>query len=397
MARVFRHQYKARDGTIRTLKKWYIEYTDPATGRKARCAGYTDRKATQSLAARLETEAAQRNAGILPLEIDQRTLRQHLDDYVVFLQSKGNTPKYVRGVREWVERTLTGTRTNLPSELSASRVTNFLATLPISIAGRNQHIKSIKGFARWLWTEGRTPTHTLANLRTLNPDADLRHPRRVLTPAEFDRLIDATRCSGVSRYHMDPFARAWLYLTAAHTGLRARELASLTADSFDFRSDPPSVTVAASHSKHRKQDTVPLPRQFAVELAAWVQSRRTLWPGRWYLTDAAKMLRKDLACAGIAYQTDAGVFDFHAMRGLYITSLIRAGATLHETQRLARHSTPGLTSKHYARLDLTDLGRAADLLDQRGHGAQHGAGGVHSSPLQSTDEQQSERSTDGEG
>ena len=37
------------------------------------------------------------------------------------------------------------------------------------------------------------------------------------------------------------------------TGLRADELASLTPASFDLKTDPPTITIAAGYSKHRRE------------------------------------------------------------------------------------------------------------------------------------------------
>lgn len=49
-----------------------------------------------------------------------------------------------------------------------------------------------------------------------------------------------------------------LYLVAGLTGLRASGLASLTPASLDLTADPPSVTVEAAYSKHRRRGVVPL-------------------------------------------------------------------------------------------------------------------------------------------
>ena len=62
-----------------------------------------------------------------------------------------------------------------------------------------------------------------------------------------------------------------LYLTAAYTGLRASELASLTPASFDLQSDPPMVVVEAGDSKHRQRDELPLHPELAVTLAPVVR------------------------------------------------------------------------------------------------------------------------------
>jgi integrase len=74
--------------------------------------------------------------------------------------------------------------------------------------------------------------------------------------------------------------------------------------------------------------------------------------------------RKDLEAAGLPYETQEGVMDFHALRTTFITSLARRGVPLAAAQRLARHSTPQLTSNVYTRLELQDLHREVAKLER---------------------------------
>jgi len=53
----------------------------------------------------------------------------------------------------------------------------------------------------------------------------------------------------------------------------------------------------------------------------------------------AEMLRVDLDAAGVPYETDEGVADFHASRGTYISNLVASGVSVKTCQELARHST----------------------------------------------------------
>jgi len=67
----------------------------------------------------------------------------------------------------------------------------------------------------------------LAHLSKLNADVDVRRKRRNLPAEQFAQLIEATRKNG-DVYGMSAADRVMLCLTAAYTGLRASELASLT-------------------------------------------------------------------------------------------------------------------------------------------------------------------------
>jgi integrase len=75
------------------------------------------------------------------------------------------------------------------------------------------------------------------------------------------------------------------------------------------------------------------------------------------------MLRNDLAAAGVPYQDDSGhYFDFHAMRGQFISLLAASGVHPKVAQTLAQHSTITLTMDYYTHLDALDVAGALDRL-----------------------------------
>jgi integrase len=74
------------------------------------------------------------------------------------------------------------------------------------------------------------------------------------------------------------------------------------------------------------------------------------------------MLKLDLVAAGIEYQTEEGVADFHALRHTFGTLLARSGVLPQEAQRLMRHSDINLTMGIYTHLRLWDMAKAVDRL-----------------------------------
>ena len=76
----------------------------------------------------------------------------------------------------------------------------------------------------------------------------------------------------------------------------------------------------------------------------------------------AEMLCVDLTAAGIPYETDSGVADFHALRAAYVTNLVASGASVKTCQTLARHSNPSLTIGIYAKASLHDTSGAVEAL-----------------------------------
>ena len=158
-----------------------------------------------------------------------------------------------------------------------------------------------------------------------------------------------------------------LYLTAVSTGFRARELGSLTRDSFGFEARPATVTLAARSSKRRKNDTQPLQESVVILLDTYLgQSPRPdlIWPGTWVQKGAA-MLRRDLKAAGLPYRDDAGrVLDFHRLRGTFATNLVRAGVSPAKAQELMRHSDVNLTMRLYKKLEVEELAAEVERLPE---------------------------------
>jgi hypothetical protein len=144
------------------------------------------------------------------------------------------------------------------------------------------------------------------------------------------------------------------------TGLRRREMASMKPKNFDLNANPPIVRLAAACSKHRREDVLPLHPQLVAELRMWFKGMRSdqlLFP-RLELKKTWYMVKLDLAVAGIPYETDEGIADFHAAgRHSYVTELFRAGGSPTEVRQLARHSDIRMTMR-YTHVGINDQARA---------------------------------------
>jgi integrase len=245
----------------------------------------------------------------------------------------------------------------------------------VGVATTNRYVGAVKHFSCWLAQKinkklkqdghGRHRWHDpLADLKRLNAEADVRHQRRPIVPEDFDRFLAAAR-TGKTFRGLSGEDRAVLYTLAIYTGFRASELASLTPVSFDLDAEPPTVTVGAAYSKHRREDVQPLRRDVAAVMRPYLAGRlrnAPVWPGKW-ARDGAAIIRRDLAAAGIPYEDERGeVIDFHGLRHTFISALARAGVRPKAAQELARHSTIALTQDYYTHLQLRDQVGALDML-----------------------------------
>lgn len=78
-------------------------------------------------------------------------------------------------------------------------------------------------------------------------------------------------------------------------------------------------------------------------------------------SSSAKMMRADLAAAGIPHVNDAGLFaDFRALRHTSITRLVQAGVHPKNAQVLARHSTITLTMDKYTHVSIRNTATALE-------------------------------------
>lgn len=356
---------------------YVIQYTDEH-GKRQTVKGLTDKGLTERLASKLENEVVLRKRGMIdPVQAKiadekSRPLAEHLNSFERVLNGRDNTPKHVRQTMRRIRRITEGCEFATISAVSRHAVETFLIDMceaeDLGPKTYNHYLQAIDSFFNWCVSSDRILSNPISGIPRRNPELDVRHPRRALTPDELRRLIDSARNSRKSIQCFSGEQRARLYTLSFMTGLRKNEIASLSPSSFSLDSEPPTMVVEATISKHREKDTLPIHAELAAMVREWqngVPKKRKLFPGL-----AGKktwlMVRKDLERVGIPYRTDEGIADFHAAgRHTHITELLRSGATLPETQKLARHSEIKMTMK-YAHIGLQDQANAVNALKAPG-------------------------------
>ena len=348
---------------------WYARWTD-AEGRPHERKAGTDKRSAEQLAAALEAEATQVRSGVIdPRALKYRdheraTVSDHLDAFRASIVAKGSSPKHADKTRTRAERVVSLGGVGRLSELTLSRAHTALAALRsegLSTETLNHHVRAVKGFARWCWKDARTRDHQLVALSTTSPEASRTRTRRALSHDESARLVEAARRGPVVLGMTGP-DRATAYRLALATGFRVAELGSLTPESFALDQTPPVVVCEGGYTKNGRKAEQPIPEALADALRPWLATRPGGRPVFALPDRTADMLRADLQAAGIPYETSAGVVDFHALRGAYISNLVSSGASVKTCQTLARHSTPTLTIGVYAKASLHDIAGAVEAL-----------------------------------
>jgi integrase/recombinase XerD len=373
-------------------KKWWGRYRD-SDGKEKRVPLAIDKVAALAMLNEIVRRTEREAAGLVdPYDAHRkRPIQEHLKAFESYLSNKGTTENYLKTTLQRARAVVAACKCERLDQLSAGRVQAYLAGLRkegMSIGSNNHYLRAIKMFTRWLVRDRRSHDDPLQHLSKINVELDRRRVRRPLSGEEFALLLESTQNRPKKLMGLSGPDRVVLYLLGAYTGYRRNEIGSVTRHSFDFESDPPTLTVAAKHSKHRKVDVIPLRKDFAERIRIWIDARprrkadKPLFPitgGR-----TAETIRKDLAAAReqwlkqatddsdrrrreassfLAYQDEAGrVVDFHSLRMTFITNLTRSGVAPKTAQLLARHSDINLTMNTYTMLGVLDQASAVESL-----------------------------------
>jgi integrase len=208
------------------------------------------------------------------------------------------------------------------------------------------YLKACRQFAAWMIEGRRAVENPLVCLKNKGKIVESKK-RRALEVIEITALLSATEAAP-DRFGMTGHERALLYRLAVETGLRAGELRSLTAGSFDFEEN--TVTVKAGYTKNRKEAVLPLREEMAEILREYLAGKLpqaaafTMPP----VHRLSKMIKTDFIEAGIDPDDQGcGKLDFHALRHTFGTMLAASGVHPKTAQDLMRHSDINLTMTRY--------------------------------------------------
>ena len=381
--RLFRATYRDRKGQLQESEKLYCEFRDHLEVIR-RIPLYTDERASMETGRNLERLVALRMAGAAPdadltrwlsglegrlitklAEIGlldptrvaaAQPLGEHLDAWKDALKAKGTSERQAVQASGRARRVLVvGCQFQHYSDIIPAAVRDRLAELrksEINAQTSNHVLTACKAFCRWMVRDQRAIQNPLEVLTPLPEKAvkqDMRHPRRVVTPAEISVLLDAT-AKEPTRYGMHGSDRVLLYRVAVETGLREHELACLKRGNFLLDATPPLVTISDGSTKSGYDADVPL-LPGTVELLR-AHMRDMLPTARAFNTprpnDLIDSFKLDLAAAGIEYKDSAGrFFDFHSLRHCTATFLAEQGVPVKVVQDIMRHANLNTTLRYF--------------------------------------------------
>ena len=300
MASVFKRGGKKAKGY------WYASWFDYLGKRRSKCTRTTDKATAERIAAKHEANAALRREGVIDATLDaigqqsQRTIESHLVDYEAKLRLK-NSGEHATETLAKIRKICAEAKFVLASDIAADRVTVFANNWQeggASVRSAQAYVVAIKGFTRWLAEHHKLPFNPLSSVQTKDPKANRRRERRMLLPAEWAWLRDATN-TGTEYRGISGRERALLYATAIQTGLRSNELRQLTRGRFYLESEKPYVICKAGTAKNKKEAKQYILAELAGQLKDHIALKAPQSPvfQMPHETDVVRQLRADLAQA----------------------------------------------------------------------------------------------------
>lgn len=378
------------DGSLEEL--WTIAYRPRRGARRIAERAFGDRAASEQLLAKRLRDAARDEVGIGdPFRKHRgRPLTEHLDEFLASLGSRNASPRYRKLVRARLKSAFDAMHARVIADLELAKADAFLGDLiekrGKSVKTRDHYAMALRQFGLWLLDSDRCGRNVFHKLHGVSTPADTRRERMALTAEQVRLLAESAEARPVFEYAKDhPQAlpetldrlrrngwhRGLLYLFSALTGLRRAECAGIRWADLQLATEP-SVTARAQTTKSKRRDPLPLDVTLAAMLLEWRKTVAKERGGR--VPPASELvfavpknltdqLRKDAKHAEIPVEDDQGRrLDFHALRATFVTLLARAGVAMQLTRRLARHTDPKITSRHYEKLDLADLRAGSEQL-----------------------------------
>jgi len=342
------------------VRTWWGRYYDPNTGLLKTVNLRTgDRSAALLKLNQIERTAA---AGGDPFaQAVTKPLSGHLDDWEAMLGNRGVTANHVEHVVPRARAVVTAAGWTMVADIRQAGVWLYIGTLRdrgVKARTRGHYIRAVKQFTRWLVVEGRASTDPLFGLKPepVTDETEL----GIFEPDELRTLLDKTGAGPVRR-NMTAAARRLLYELAVSTGFRSNECRTLRWLDIDLGGDPPTATVTAKRAKNHVAYAQPLTDSLVAGLKAWraqaglVAPTAPVFPYTPAVDRIARMLREDMADAGLAVEDSAGrPRNFHSLRHTFGTNLARGGVNPRDAMALMRHSDINLTLRRYTHLVVRD-------------------------------------------
>ncbi|HVT81948.1 MAG TPA: tyrosine-type recombinase/integrase, partial [Phycisphaerae bacterium] len=337
----------------RQAKRWRIRFRAPS-GKVISRVGYTDKRATEQLAAKLEAAAARGEELLVDQFADhnKRPLSRHLEDFLRDLELRGRDDAYRYVLDLRLKKLARECRWTRLCDVTAESFHDWRRR-QVGKSGKtlNDFLDAVRRMMNWAVESKRAARNPVAGMARLPHEPVF---KRLALQADELRLLFAAA----------PIERYQVYVFAVTTGLRRQEIADLRWGDVKLDVPRPFLALRAEATKARRDDDVALKPEIA-------QMLRGMRPAGFAEEDAvfaqvpsAQVLRQDLAAAGV--ELPAGIderLDFHSLR----TTLGSFLGTAHLPERVGmeilRVTDPKLLHRTYCDPRVLRTGDAITAVD----------------------------------
>jgi integrase len=365
-------------------------YKDHAGITREVSTGETSKDAAQFKLAELMKRAQRVRSGVISAAEDaiadqQATLLEdHFGDFRSHLEAKQAGQTHCNNVISYLKRLAAKLNWKAMRDIERTAFDRWLAERTreaaaaetdedrlktMSARTRNAYRNAWVSFCNWAKENNRLASNPLATAPKANEKSDPRRQRRAMTEAELNQLLEVARRrpledartvragkhkgklvaklspETIERLEQLGRERSLIYKTLVLTGLRKSELASLTIGQLHLDAELPYAELAAADEKNREGSSIPLRRDLADDLQAWISEKQAATRGvlkigapeslefsRMTVFDVpaglVRILDRDLARAKIAKRDDRGrTLDVHALRTSFGTLLSKGGVS----------------------------------------------------------------------
>jgi len=264
-------------------------------------------------------------------------LVKHLEAYVADLMVNQCASGYIACVKHRINTLLRECAWAYLRDVTADGFVAWRGQQAFAPKTINDYLNAVSGFLNWLERLGRLTSNPLKHVTRLETHGRETRKRRSFSEQDLAKLIEAAP------------KRAHIYLTAAYTGLRRKELGSLVWGDLLLLGDMPYVSVRSSTSKNKRAAQIPLHPKLASLLAS-LKPAGALPTSKVFPKGIPRVptLKNDLKAAGIDYKDALDrQADFHALRQTLGTNLGKSGVSAWIGKDILRHSDVRLTTQTY--------------------------------------------------
>ena len=326
-----------QNGDLRETRCYHLRYrlADMPTDRW-QSLRVTDKQVAEKLAREFIQEKEREAAGILEPQVirdaAKRPLKEHLEDYVADLKTRGRCGRGGRGARLLkgrILRLMDGCGWKVAVQVTPDSFTSWRNQRQDAARTLNHYLQGMVSFLNWLERVGRIKTNPLKYVPKVDERGKRRRVRRPFTDEELRKLVLGSGPRGI------------IYFSAARTGLRQEELRQLVWSDVRLDCEMPQIIVRAETAKNKREEPVCLVPEIVEALRLHRPS--DFRPGALVFPNGiprASRLKVDAERNGIQYRDELGRYaDFHALRYTWATFIRKHGIAGDFARKQMRHQT----------------------------------------------------------